>query len=57
MSAKDNQPCFDSRKCFAKDKHHCCLILTSTYADGKCPFCKTNKDDKPPYKHVLEFKR
>ena len=32
--------CRDSRPCFAKGSRHQCKLLTSTYKDGKCPFCK-----------------
>ena len=35
--------CVESRPCFAKNresKYVKCRILTSTYPDGKCPFCK-----------------
>jgi len=31
--------CFDERKCFAK-RFGQCVILTSSYAPGDCPFCK-----------------
>lgn len=31
--------CHDERKCFAKSCGEC-LILSSTYAPGECPFCK-----------------
>ena len=33
--------CHDERKCFARIYGRC-VILTSTYAPGECPFCKPN---------------
>ena len=43
-----DRPCHDSRPCFGKDDVLAkaykdlprCRILTETYNDGKCPFCK-----------------
>ena len=47
--------CYDKRKCFAKgegltrDKKgeivNYCLMLRTTYPDGKCPFCKRKRSD------------
>ena len=33
--------CHDERKCFARNFGQC-VILTSSYAPGECPFCKPN---------------
>lgn len=35
--------CNDSRKCFAKVNGEC-TILTSTYKDNNCPFCKVTRN-------------
>ena len=37
--------CFDKRHCFARFQGKC-KILTESYEDGKCPFCKRNINDK-----------
>lgn len=37
--------CNDSRKCFGKTQTGSeCKVLTRTYRDGKCPFCKPERD-------------
>lgn len=38
-SKQQSVKCHDDRKCFAKSCGEC-LILSSTYAPGECPFCK-----------------
>lgn len=32
--------CKDDRECFARGAHRVCTVLTNTYENGKCPFCK-----------------
>lgn len=36
--------CIDRRPCFARNGGKC-TILWESYDDGKCPFCKKNKED------------
>lgn len=40
--------CNDTRECFAQIQGKC-TILTGNYPDGKCPFCKPDKN-KPAIK-------
>ena len=54
MGARPKTPCVDSRKCFAQKDTTMgfteCTILERgagtpwPYVDGKCPFCKANKE-------------
>lgn len=49
MATKTATPrCRDGRDCFAKRKEEdgCwhCKVLTKTYKDGECPFCKEKAD-------------
>lgn len=44
MWSTTNPKCFDERECFAKNNKHRCELLNSTFADGKCPFCKPKSD-------------
>ena len=40
-----NSKCYDARPCFGRRKATGnCIILTSTYKDGMCPFCKPHID-------------
>jgi len=36
--------CNDDRKCFAKGEHGNCIILVEGYTNGKCPFCKPDRE-------------
>ena len=40
--------CNDRRKCFAKNSRgggvYMCSLLHETYDDGKCPFCKPERN-------------
>jgi len=40
----DYATCRDSRECFAKKEGHLCKILMESYEDGKCPFCKPERE-------------
>lgn len=41
--------CHDSRDCFGKEAYRntykCTVLAVTGYKDGKCPFCKSRKDD------------
>lgn len=39
-----NKVCEESRPCFAKGMYGGCTLLTDTYPDGSCPFCKPEKE-------------
>ena len=42
---RDLPECDEMRACFGKSKSgKRCRILTETYQDGKCPFCKEKRD-------------
>lgn len=47
--------CHDSRPCFGKteyrDQKRCTILSTAGYRDGKCPFCKSRKDDYEEEEH------
>lgn len=47
--------CNDCRECFARTKDGKCTILVSGYENGKCPFCKPDRDvtDGVTYKHMI----
>ena len=42
---RDLPECEESRACFGKSKSgKRCRVLTETYQDGECPFCKEKRD-------------
>ncbi len=42
---RDLPECGDCRDCFGKSESgKRCRILTETYQDGKCPFCKEKRE-------------
>lgn len=49
-ASKTERPvCYDRRPCFARKRFYfdtVCTVLTSTYEDGKCPFCKAKEGEK-----------
>jgi hypothetical protein len=56
----DVTECKDKRKCFAKVPRNFrtgCSILIKGYRDGKCPFCKPDRDvtDGKRYSHEMHY--
>lgn len=44
LSCRDSRPCFARTKSIFSGKSEVCVLLSSVYPDGKCPFCKPDRE-------------